>query len=145
MRISQHVGLYRKASWSRSWHIATQFVILHATQIFCLQLGGAVRSSMRKHSFAPLFQSFIHVRSMIFQISTSGVTLNRWVAYFSCSSVVIKYTECFKKSFTMVFQMLLCGECYTERWRCWTIDSLYASKCKCFRNIHHTVTFGIPS
>jgi hypothetical protein len=24
------------------------------------------------------------------------------------------------------------------------MDSLYAFKCKCFRNTRHTVTFGIP-
>jgi hypothetical protein len=28
--------------------------------------------------------------------------------------------------------------------RCWRMDSLYFFKCKCFPNIHHTVTFGIP-
>jgi hypothetical protein len=31
--------------------------------------------------------------------------------------------------------MLLCGECY---------DSLYAFKCKRFRNTRHTAIFGIP-
>jgi hypothetical protein len=29
-------------------------------------------------------------------------------------------------------------------WRRWTMDSLYAFKCKRFRNTRHTVTFGIP-
>jgi hypothetical protein len=45
----------------------------------------------------------------------------------------------------MVFQMLLCRECY-ENYRsgCWTMDSLYAFKCKRFSNIRHIVTFAIP-
>jgi hypothetical protein len=40
---------------------------------------------------------------------------------------------CFKKSFAMVFQMLLCCK----------MDSLYAFKCKRFRDTRHTATFGI--
>jgi hypothetical protein len=45
----------------------------------------------------------------------------------------------------MVFQMLLCDECYENiyawrRWRCLTMDSLYAFKCKRFRNTRYTVT-----
>jgi hypothetical protein len=58
---------------------------------------------------------------------------------------------CFKNIFTVLFQMLLCGEYYENiytwsvksihLWMRWT-DSLYAFKCKCFRNIRHGVTFG---
>jgi hypothetical protein len=42
------------------------------------------------------------------------------------------HTGCFKKCFTMVVFNVL------------TMDSLYAFKCKHFRNTSHTVTFGIP-
>jgi hypothetical protein len=38
----------------------------------------------------------------------------------------------------MVFQMLLCEECYEN------VYSLYAFECKRFRNTRHTATFGIP-
>jgi hypothetical protein len=31
-----------------------------------------------------------------------------------------------------------------NRWSCWKVDSLCCSKCKCFRNTHDTITFGIP-
>jgi hypothetical protein len=55
------------------------------------------------------------------------------------------YTVCLKNIFTMVFQMLLCGECcvvlivqHLERW------SLYTFKCKRFRNTRHAVILGIP-
>jgi hypothetical protein len=48
-------------------------------------------------------------------------------------------TGCFRKSFRMVFQMLLCSErrenVYTER--------RTTTCCKRFRNTGHTVTFGI--
>jgi hypothetical protein len=50
--------------------------------------------------------------------------------------------------------MLLRGEFYenatlkgvqsVHRSTPWTMDSLYAFKCKRFCNIRHTVTFGIP-
>jgi hypothetical protein len=36
-------------------------------------------------------------------------------------------TECFKRIFTMAFQMLMCSTP-------WTMDALYAFKCKLFRN-----------
>jgi hypothetical protein len=68
------------------------------------------------------------------------------------------YTECFKKNFRVMFQMLLCGECYENvhtyrrtNYSSFMIlmvrigtDSLYAFKCKRFRNTYYTVTFGIP-
>jgi hypothetical protein len=31
-----------------------------------------------------------------------------------CSNFAFQYTECFKKSFAMVLQMVLCGECYED-------------------------------
>jgi hypothetical protein len=40
---------------------------------------------------------------------------------------------CFKKRFTVVFQMLLCGEYYEKN----------AFKCERFPNTRHTVTFEI--
>jgi hypothetical protein len=40
----------------------------------------------------------------------------------------------------MVFQMLLYGECSTP----WNMDSLYAFKCKRFRDTRKSATFEIP-
>jgi hypothetical protein len=39
----------------------------------------------------------------------------------------------------MIFEMLLCGECYENVW----IGSLYAFNCKRFRKTRRTVTLGI--
>jgi hypothetical protein len=53
----------------------------------------------------------------------------------------------------MVFQMLMCDECYEDGLRlkayilssrCWTMDSLYAFRCKRFRNTRQAVTFELP-
>jgi hypothetical protein len=46
-------------------------------------------------------------------------------------------TGCFKKRFAMVFQMLLCGECYENFY------TLRRANCPSF-SISNIVTFGIP-
>jgi hypothetical protein len=49
---------------------------------------------------------------------------------------------CLKKSFTMIFQMLLCGEkrLHLKAYKL----SIVTFICKCFRNNRQTAKFGIP-
>jgi hypothetical protein len=54
----------------------------------------------------------------------------QWYSKYYCVASVTK-------TFTLKGLQIL------RRWRCWTMDSLYAFKCKRFRNTHQTITFWI--
>jgi hypothetical protein len=83
--------------------------------------------------------------------SSNGTNASTFLNYVGA----IQLYRCCKKSFTIVFQMLLCGanvmkiftlkEVQTiHRSTSRTTDSFYVFKCKYFRNTRHKVIFEIP-